>query len=159
MLPQFQKHISTHFPDMQNQRVGVAISGGVDSVVLAHLLYKSGVSIALLHCNFNLRGFSSDGDQAFVKRLADAWKIDFVTTEFNTKAYSKIHKTSIQIAARELRYAWFAQMATLHKFNVVTTAHHANDNLETFLINLTRGTGLEGLTGIPKVNGLSLIHI
>lgn len=154
MLSQFQKHINTHFPDLKNQQVGVAISGGVDSIVLAHLLNESGVSIALLHCNFNLRGFASDGDQAFVKRLADAWKVPFVTTEFNTKAYAEINKTSIQIAARELRYAWFTKMANIHKLDVVTTGHHADDNLETFLINLTRGTGLEGLTGIPKVNGL-----
>lgn len=154
MLSQFQNYINNHFPDLKNQQVGVAISGGVDSVVLAHLLNECGISIALLHCNFNLRGFASDGDQAFVKRIADAWKVNFITTEFNTQEYSEIHKTSIQIAARELRYPWFAKMANLYKLDVVTTAHHANDNLETFLINLTRGTGLEGLTGIPKVNGL-----
>ncbi len=154
MLSDFKEHIKSSFPVLIEQRIGVAISGGVDSVVLAHLLQQCGAHISLLHCNFMLRGAASDGDQSFVKRLAESLKVPFYTIEFNTENYAEAHKMSIQVAARELRYRWFKQIATLHDLDVVVTAHHNDDNLETFMINLTRGTGLDGLTGIPKVNDL-----
>ena len=154
MLSQFQQHINTKFQQFETQQIGVAISGGVDSVVLANLCAKLGLNISLLHCNFQLRGDASDGDQAFVKRLASSLKVPFITTEFNTNAYIEINKVSTQVGARELRYNWFEKMAKLYHLDVIVTAHHSDDNLETFLINLSRGTGLEGLTGIPEINGL-----
>lgn len=154
MLSQFKKHIEKEFSDFRNKEIGVAISGGVDSVVLAYILYHNKFSITLLHCNFNLRNSASDGDQAFVENLAQNWNIPFLTIDFDTKSYAKKNKTSIQISARELRYDWFTKMANQHNLNTVVTAHHADDNLETILINLSRGTGLEGLTGIPQINGL-----
>ncbi len=154
MLFDFKKHLDNTFLDLLQQKIGIAISGGVDSVVLAHLLHCCGAKISLLHCNFMLRGVASDGDQSFVKRLAEEFKVPFYTIEFNTKNYAEAHKMSIQVAARELRYRWFEQMADLYKLDVIVTAHHNDDNLETFIINLSRGTGLEGLTGIPKINNL-----
>ena len=154
MLSQFQEHINNEFPDFKNQKIGVAISGGVDSVVLAYLLHVNNIAITLLHCNFNLRNLESDGDQNFAENLANTWNIPFHTINFNTKAYAEENKTSIQISARELRYNWFSKIATEHHLHAIVTAHHADDNLETILINLSRGTGLEGLTGIPKINGL-----
>lgn len=152
MIADFKNHITATFPNFLNQKIGVAISGGVDSVVLTHLLKNNHLNISLLHCNFMLRGAASDGDQSFVKRLADELEVPFHTVEFNTENYAEAHKKSIQVAARELRYRWFEQMLTLHNLDVIVTAHHNDDNLETFIINLSRGTGLDGLTGIPKVN-------
>ena len=154
MRIRFKQHVLNNFPRFQERKVGIAISGGVDSVVLAQLCYSLNLDITLLHCNFQLRGDASNEDQTFVKHLAEALKAPFVTTEFNTSAYANEHKVSIQVAARELRYSWFKKMAKLHRLDVVLTAHHADDNLETFLINLSRGSGLEGLTGIPKVNNI-----
>jgi len=154
MLSQFQQHINKNFSQFGNQKIGIAISGGVDSVVLAHLCLQSGYAITLLHCNFQLRGDASNGDQAFVKHLANYWEAPFITTEFNTKAYLEMHKVSTQVGARELRYNWFEKVAQLYLLDTIATAHHSDDNLETFLINLSRGTGLEGLTGIPEINGL-----
>ena len=150
----FNEHIQEQFSAFNNNQIGVAISGGVDSVVLAYLLKQCNVAITLLHCNFQLRGEDSTGDQIFVKQLAKEWNIPFLTIDFDTKLYSQENKTSIQIAARELRYNWFTKMAAKHNLKAVVTAHHADDNLETILINLSRGTGLEGVTGIPKINGL-----
>lgn len=154
MFSSFKKHISSTFPYFLDYNIGVAISGGVDSVVLAHLLKQCGAKISLLHCNFMLRFSASDGDQSFVKRLAEEIGVPFYTIEFNTENYAESHKMSIQVAARELRYRWFKQMAEIHDLGSIVTAHHNDDNLETFLINLSRGTGLDGLTGIPKVNDL-----
>jgi len=154
MLIEFQEHIEFKFSALKKSKLGIAISGGVDSVVLAHLCHFSGIEISLLHCNFQLRGDASNGDQAFVKRLAEQYHIPFITTEFNTKAYVEIHKVSTQVGARELRYRWFKKMAKLYGLELIATAHHLDDNLETFLINLSRGTGLEGLTGIPEINDL-----
>ena len=154
MFTNFKSHINKTFPNLEHQKIGVAISGGVDSVVLTRLLQLCNTNISLLHCNFMLRGAASDGDQSFVKRLAEEIKIPFYTVEFNTENYAEAHKISIQVAARKLRYRWFKQMASLHNLDVVVTAHHNDDNLETFLINFSRGTGLDGLTGIPKLNKL-----
>lgn len=153
MLEQFQKHIENHLNFLNKSKVLIAISGGVDSVVLAHLCHKLGVNIALAHCNFNLRGSESDADEDFVLALAEDLEVEVFIESFETEVYAKEHKRSTQMAARELRYNWFNELASQLQFDYILTAHHADDNLETFLINFTRGTGLEGLTGIPEVNG------
>ena len=128
----------------------VAISGGIDSVVLTHLLHAHGTKILLAHCNFQLRGEESDGDEAFVCNFAKELGIPLEVKRFDTKEYAKAHQLNTQLAARELRYEWFYELLETHHCEALATAHHANDNLETFLINLSRGSGLDGLLGIPQ---------
>lgn len=152
MLETFENHINKKFPFLKEKKLLIAISGGVDSVVLTHLLQQLNYTIHLAHCNFQLRGKQSDLDENFIKQLAKELNIDVFSTRFETTDYSKKNKLSTQIAARQLRYDWFNKLVTEHNFDYILTAHHADDNLETFLINLTRGTGLDGLTGIPEVN-------
>ena len=153
MLQKFKKHITKEFPFLKDTKLLLAISGGVDSVVLFHLLHKLNYDVSLVHCNFKLRGKESDLDEEFIKNLNQISSNQIFTISFDTEKYAKEHKLSTQIAARELRYNWFQKLITEHKFDYVLTAHHADDNLETFLIHLTRGSGLDGFTGIPIVNG------
>ncbi len=153
MIEQFQNHINTRFSFFKNSRLLIAISGGIDSVVLTHLCHQLKLNIALAHCNFNLRGDESDADEDFVLQLAEDLDLEVFIESFDTKAYAKEHKLSTQMAARDLRYHWFQELKNQLQFDYILTAHHADDNLETFLINLSRGTGLDGLTGIPEING------
>lgn len=153
MLIPFKEHIDKSFPFLKNSKVLVAISGGVDSVVLAHLLHKSAIEITLAHCNFSLRGKDADTDELFVKELAKNLGIKAHTIQFETKEFAEKEQLSIQMAARQLRYDWFKELLQDNDLDYLVTAHHLNDNLETFLINFSRGTGLEGLTGIPAING------
>ncbi|ADV50893.1 tRNA(Ile)-lysidine synthase [Cellulophaga algicola DSM 14237] len=150
MQEQFKSHINERFPELKNKHFLLACSGGIDSVILVHLCKAIGLEFSLAHCNFNLRGLESDADEAFVKLLAADFKIPFYVTSFDTAQYMNTHKVSLQIAARELRYAWFSELQSKHKIPTLVTAHHADDSLETFLINLSRGTGIDGLTGIPE---------
>lgn len=152
MLSEFKKHILTHFPYLENAKLIVACSGGLDSVVLTHLLDELKYTIAIAHCNFSLRGRESDEDALFTENLAKKLQIPFHAETFDTKTYAKDHKLSTQMAARELRYQWFGEVAQNFGYAYVLTAHHADDDLETFFINLSRGTGLKGLTGIPSKN-------
>ncbi|CDF80135.1 tRNA(Ile)-lysidine synthetase [Formosa agariphila KMM 3901] len=152
MLNSFKQHIERQLPFLQNKKLILTISGGIDSVVLAHLCHKLGLNFALAHCNFNLRGDESDADEAFLVKLADDLDVEIFIESFDTNQYAADTKLSIQMAARELRYRWFEELVDLLHFDYVLTAHHADDNLETFLINLSRGTGIEGLTGIPEIN-------
>ncbi|PKQ46286.1 tRNA lysidine(34) synthetase TilS [Confluentibacter flavum] len=153
MLHKFQSHINTKFPFFKDKRLLIAISGGMDSVVLTYLCHELQLNIALAHCNFNLRGKESDADEDFVLQLAEDLDLEVFVESFDTNQYAKDYKRSIQMAARELRYNWFLELGDQLGFDYILTAHHADDNLETFLINFTRGTGLEGLTGIPEING------
>ncbi|MEZ4778671.1 MAG: tRNA lysidine(34) synthetase TilS [Flavobacteriaceae bacterium] len=152
MLNVFKKHLETSFPFLKKSKLLVACSGGLDSVVLAFLLKELEYKIALAHCNFSLRGTESDGDEAFVIELATSWNIPIFTERFDTKTYAAANKISTQMAARELRYTWFDEILIKNGYDYLLTAHHADDTLETFLINLSRGTGLRGLTGIAEVN-------
>ena len=152
MLDAFKYHLQEHCSDLYSAKLLIAISGGLDSVVLAHLSRSSGLDISFAHCNFQLRETESDDDALFVKQLAESWKIDCFTKNFETSAFAKAHSISTQMAARELRYSWFRELLDSKKYDFVLTAHHKNDNLETFLINIGRGTGIEGLLGIPPKN-------
>lgn len=156
MLKEFQKHIQNHFPFLQNSKLLLAVSGGIDSVVLAHLTHQLKFNFSICHCNFQLRGEESNKDEIFVMKLSNDLSVNIFTTRFNTQQFAEENKLSVQVAARDLRYQWFYELIDEHDFDYVLTAHNSNDNLETFLINLTRGTGLEGLTGIPPINDKSV---
>ena len=153
MLEKLQNHIKSQFPFLEKSRLLIAISGGLDSVVLAHLCNKLNLNFALAHCNFNLRGDESDADEDFVVQFAEDLNVEVYIESFETETYAKENQFSTQMAARILRYKWFNELMEQLNFDYLLTAHHADDNLETFLINLSRGTGLEGLTGIPELNG------
>jgi len=153
VLKKFQKHLTKKFPRLEQSNVLIACSGGLDSTVLAHLFHKLEFDFCLAHCNFNLRGKESDKDETFVKNLGSFLNCPVYATNFNTIEYAKKNGLSTQMAARDLRYAWFAKITEKHQLDYILTAHHKDDVLETLLINLTRGTGLDGLTGIPEING------
>lgn len=148
----FKNFIKSDFPFLSTGKLLVAVSGGVDSVVLAHLCKNAKLNFSIAHCNFNLRGEESDGDENFLLDLADALDVEIFTENFDTLAYANDSGVSIQMAARELRYNWFNELSASLGFDYILTAHHINDDLETFLINFIRGTGLEGLTGIKVEN-------
>lgn len=152
MLATFTEHININFSFLKNKKLLVAISGGIDSVVLVYLLNQLNFDISLAHCNFQLRGEDSDQDEKFVKKLADQLQLPIFTISFATTEFAKKEKLSIQVAARTLRYNWFKAIIKNNKLDYILTAHHADDSLETFLINVIRGTGLDGLTGIPERN-------
>jgi len=152
MLNAFQNHINQNLSFLKESKLLIAISGGLDSVVLTQLCHQANLKFALAHCNFNLRGSESDEDEAFVLQLAEDLDVEVFIESFETETYAKDHKMSTQMAARELRYDWFYALSEQLEFDYILTAHHADDNLETFLINLSRGTGIDGLTGIPESN-------
>ena len=150
MVTAFKKHIAAHFPALADQKILIACSGGLDSIVLLHLLQKIGLTLGVAHCNFKLRGAHSDADLSFVKTIAGNLGVPVFTTVFDTKTYAKTQGVSTQVAARELRYEWFYSTAKANGYDRIATGHHADDDLETFFINLSRVTGLRGLTGITS---------
>lgn len=137
----------------KNDRLLVGLSGGADSVALVHLLVECGYDCVAAHCNFHLRGEESDRDERFVAELAGRLGIPLVKVDFDTEGYAELHKVSIEMAARELRYAWFEKIRVAQRCDYVAVAHHADDLVETFLINLSRGAGIHGLSGIKPKNG------
>ena len=153
LLHSFQAFIRENVLLGPGARVLVAVSGGVDSLVLARLFREGGVEIGLAHCNFQLRGAESDGDEAFVRELAAGWKAPLFVRHFDTKKVAAEKNLSVQVAARELRYAWFEDVRSEHGYAVVATGHNLNDSVETALLHFIRGTGLTGLGGIPVRNG------
>ncbi len=136
-----------------DQQILLAVSGGMDSVVMADLFFKANVPFAIAHANFGLRGEESDADEAFVKKLAKKYKAACFTRIFATAAFAKDEKVSIQMAARALRYTWFYELMELQNIPFLATAHHQNDALETALLNFTKGTGISGLHGILPKSG------
>jgi len=150
MLQEFKKHIKTNFPQLLAQKFLLACSGGIDSMVLVDLCVRSELDFAVAHCNFRLRGEASEGDEAFVRETAIKLNISYYVTHFDTVGYMNKNKVSLLMAARELRYTWFAEIMAANGIGRLVTAHHADDDLETFLINLSRGTGINGLLGIPE---------
>lgn len=130
----------------------VAVSGGVDSVVLVHLLHQAGYKFSIAHCNFGLRGEESEGDESFVHKLAEKYNVACFRKYFNTSYIAEQQKSSIQIVARNLRYEWFDTLLNTYHYQYLLTAHHQNDVLETVLYNLVKGTGIAGLHGIKAKN-------
>lgn len=129
----------------------VAVSGGIDSVALAHMLITAGIPVEIAHCNFQLRGAESERDEAFVRKLAAQHNVPFHITHFDTNTYAKEMKLSIQEAARQLRYAWLEATRLEKGLSALATAHHMQDSVETLWMNLSKGTGIAGLHGIlPK---------
>lgn len=145
-------HINQNFPFLNGKKLLLATSGGLDSMVMLDLFRKLKFEIAIAHCNFQLRGMESFEDQNFVKNYAEINTIPLFLTQFDTQAFANDYKLSTQVAARELRYSWFYELLETENYDYILTAHQADDNLETFLINFVRGTGLGGLTGIPPQN-------
>jgi tRNA(Ile)-lysidine synthase len=130
-----------------------AVSGGMDSVLMAHLLKAAGFNFGIAHCNFMLRGPEADADQEFTRQLAQQLGVSFHTINFDTQKYAADNKISIQMAARDLRYQWFDEISQSAGYDAISLAHHQNDTIETILLNLTRGTGIAGLHGILPKNG------
>ncbi|MBR4147194.1 MAG: tRNA lysidine(34) synthetase TilS [Bacteroidales bacterium] len=136
-----------------DERLILALSGGIDSMVLVDLLLKAKVDFVLAHCNFHLRGEESDGDERFVRDYAERNGLKIYVKQFETEVYAKEHGLSIEMTARELRYAWFEELRQQLNYDYIAVAHHADDQLETFFINLLRGAGIRGLKGMQPVNG------
>ena len=131
----------------------LAISGGVDSMVLANLFLINNLNFSIAHCNFQLRGKESDDDEMFINKWCSEKDIKLYNKKFSTEDYCKNNKLTIQMGARELRYEWFSELIDKEKYDFIVTAHHIDDQLETFIINSIRGTGIDGLVGIPdKIN-------
>ena len=131
----------------------LAISGGVDSMVLANLFLINNLNFSIAHCNFQLRGKESDDDELFIKKWCSEKDIKLYNKKFSTEDYCKNNKLTIQMGAREIRYEWFSELIDKEKYDFIVTAHHIDDQLETFIINSIRGTGIDGLVGIPdKIN-------
>lgn len=158
LLEQFKTFILSNDLLPDNRPTMLAVSGGVDSVVMAHLFREADLPFGIAHCNFRLRGAESDGDEYFVQQLASKWDIPFFVKHFDTKTYAEQNGLSIQMAARELRYRWFEEIVLQNGFARLATAHNLNDSVETALLNFVRGTGLDGLKGIAPSNPLNLIR-
>ena len=153
MLSSFKQFITTKTLFQEEDKILLAVSGGIDSMVMAHLFKEAGFDFDIAHCNFQLRGEASDKDEAFVKNTAEQFEAHCYTIRFDTKAAAKHYASSIQLVARDLRYQWLEDIRSNHGHQYMATAHHLNDSLETVLYNLSKGCGIRGLHGIPEKNG------
>ena len=153
-LENFTRNWEKIFPALSLKKLTfiIGVSGGVDSIVLAYLMHKAGACISMAHANFQLRGEESTRDENFVKAFAEKYSIPLALNKFETAAYAQTYKMGIQEAAREMRYAWFSTLLSdqANTKKVLLTAHHADDQVETVFMQIARGTGLHGLTGIPE---------
>lgn len=153
MWSKVERYINKHNLLNPNELYIVALSGGADSVALLLLLKEHGFNVHAAHCNFRLRGDESDRDEAFCVELCQRLGVELHRAHFDTREYAELHKVSIEMAARELRYKWFEQLRQDIGASGICVAHHRDDSVETVLLNLVRGTGLRGLTGIQPRNG------
>jgi tRNA(Ile)-lysidine synthase len=157
MNHQFKQFIAENNLFQPADKVLLAISGGIDSMVMWQLFEVCGLNYSVIHCNFRFRGAESDADEALVTRMADERGVQLYVKKFDTREYASLTGVSIEMAARELRYNWFREILSEEKIPWLATAHHQDDLLETFFINLVRKTGIKGLTGFKPRNG-SLIR-
>ncbi len=148
MPDEFRNFIQSNNLVDSNDRILLAVSGGIDSMAMAHLFLSIGTHPGIAHCNFSLRAAESDMDEEFVRDFAKRHDLPFYNVRFKTREYARRRKISVQMAARELRYEWFEKIRKANHYDLIAIAHNLNDNIETLLINLTRGTGLTGLSGI-----------
>ena len=153
MEQKFQNFIDTNNLCLPTARILLGLSGGIDSVCMFHIFRQLNFPIGIAHCNFQLRGEESDADELFVKDLADEFDIPIFCKKFDTKDIAESEGISIQMAARDLRYEWFEEIRNKYEYNYIAIAHNSNDVVETFLINLTRGSGIKGFTGIKPKSG------
>lgn len=153
MQERFNKYLEELLEGKHPARILLAVSGGMDSMSMFSLFRRTVHSIAIAHCNFQLRGEESEGDEQLVKKLAEEHNIPFYSKRFDTRQLQENSGKSVQMVARELRYAWFEALMEQEEFDYLAVAHHQDDTMETFFINLLRGTGLAGMTGIPPRNG------
>jgi tRNA(Ile)-lysidine synthase len=153
MLEALKQHITSLNLFSPDDKILLAVSGGIDSMVMLHLFRQMNNSIGVAHCNFQLRGHESDEDEQFVRTSVEMLGIPFYCVKFETALYAEENHLSIQMAARELRYTWFENLRKKHDYSYIATAHNADDSIETFFINLSRGCGIDGLTGIKPKSG------
>lgn len=157
MVDQLSEYIERHRLFEANEPILLAVSGGVDSMVMAELFHRAGYNFAIAHCNFGLRGSESNQDEAFVSSVAASYKVKLHVKHFKTREYAGFNKMSVQMAARTLRYDWFEELLSTEGYKVIATAHHLDDQIETFFINVLRGTGISGLHGILP-NRMNIVH-
>jgi len=153
MLKQFLDFIKKENLFIAKDKILITVSGGIDSIVMCDLFHKANFSFGIAHCNFNLRRKESDDDEQFVKSLAKKYNVLFHKKSLHTSSFAKRKKISIQMAARDLRYEWLKRLAKEKKYDLIATAHHLDDSIETFFINILRGTGIAGLQGVPVRQG------
>ena len=148
MLSRFKNYVSEHSLFSPKDPILIAVSGGIDSMVMAELFHRAGFNFAIAHCNFALRGAESNQDEKFVAAMAEVYGVKLFVKHFKTREYAGLSKISVQMAARTLRYTWFEELMESEGYKSIATAHHLDDQIETFFINMLRGTGISGLHGI-----------
>lgn len=154
MQKEFERYLKLVCRCSPEKRFLLTVSGGIDSVVMAEFFFAAGIEFDFAHCNFNLRGEESDGDQAFVEKLALRMNVRCYVNRFDTLEYAEKNGISVQMAARELRYAWFEEIREKNGYDYIVTGHNRNDMVETVLINFARGCGIRGLSGMRARHGL-----
>ena len=153
LIDKFQAYVSRNELFTKQDKILLTVSGGVDSMVLMSLCVNCGYNVGVAHCNFQLRGTESDEDEILVQERARKYGIECYNRRFDTTAEMELTGESMEMAARRLRYAWFRELCDEHGYSAIAIAHHSNDSIETFFINMLRGTGLRGLTGINRQYG------
>ena len=153
LLEEFEKYVAQNELFGHDDKILLTVSGGVDSMVMMSLFAASGYRFGVAHCNFQLRGQESDEDEALVAEQARRYGVELFNRRFDTQGEMERTGESMEMAARRLRYTWFRSLCDEHGYNVIAIAHHINDSIETFFINMLRGTGLRGLTGISVQAG------